>query len=281
MRSRVGLLHPGQMGAAIATRLDTEVLWCPDGRSAGTRERADQAGLHSASITDLAECDVILSVVDPAAAEDVAAALMTAGFRDGLYIDANAIRPDRAQTLADDVGKVGADMIDACIVGPPPRDGARTRMFLSGPPDSRHRAAELLGTAVEITELDDVPGRASALKLSHTVAQKATRTLGALAHAMATQHGVDDHLTSLAAAAPHPAANPEQLPGVAARAWRWHPELDDTARALTDAGLPGEALDDIADILRLWTPLKDDPTADLDTVLGLLSAGPPPPEGDA
>lgn len=212
MRSRVGLLHPGQMGAAIATRLDTEVLWCPDGRSAGTRERADQAGLHSASITDLAECDVILSVVDPAAAEDVAAALMTAGFRDGLYIDANAIRPDRAQTLADDVGKVGADMIDACIVGPPPRDGARTRMFLSGPPDSRHRAAELLGTAVEITELDDVPGRASALKLSHTVAQKATRTLGALAHAMATQHGVDDHLTSLAAAAPHPAATRNSSP---------------------------------------------------------------------
>ncbi|GAA3756638.1 NAD(P)-dependent oxidoreductase [Salinactinospora qingdaonensis] len=278
MRTRIGLLHPGQMGAAIAARLNADVLWCPEGRSESTHERADLAALRAAPMADLAKCDVILSVVAPSAAEDVAAAVTAAGFRDGLYIDANAIRPERAQTLADDLAGVGIETIDACIIGPPPRDDARPHMFLSGAPNSRHTAAEILGNAVEITELDDVPGGASALKLSHTVAQKATRTLGALAHAFATKHDVDEHLTALAAASPHPAANPQQLPSVAARAWRWHPELDDTARALADAGLPSEALEDIADVLRRWMPLKDDATASLDSALDLLSTDPPPSE---
>ena len=39
----IGLLHPGEMGAAVGQCLAAgghEVLWVPDGRSAATRKRA-------------------------------------------------------------------------------------------------------------------------------------------------------------------------------------------------------------------------------------------------
>ena len=45
----IGLLHPGQMGAAIGAQLvgaGHAVLWCRSGRSASTARRAEAAGLH-------------------------------------------------------------------------------------------------------------------------------------------------------------------------------------------------------------------------------------------
>ena len=44
---RVGLLHPGQMGASVgaaAMAAGAEVLWASEGRSPATRERAESAG---------------------------------------------------------------------------------------------------------------------------------------------------------------------------------------------------------------------------------------------
>ena len=45
----VGLLHPGEMGAAVGEDLLTaghHVVWASAGRSAETRERAELAGLE-------------------------------------------------------------------------------------------------------------------------------------------------------------------------------------------------------------------------------------------
>jgi len=53
-RPVIGLLHPGQMGAAIgaqARRNGIPVWWCPEGRSGRTQQRAERAGLTPA--TDL------------------------------------------------------------------------------------------------------------------------------------------------------------------------------------------------------------------------------------
>ena len=43
----IGLLHPGEMGAAVGqclTAAGHRVLWVPEGRSAATRKRAAEAG---------------------------------------------------------------------------------------------------------------------------------------------------------------------------------------------------------------------------------------------
>jgi hypothetical protein len=44
----VGLLHPGEMGAAVGTAANAEVIWASEGRSDATRLRAP-AGFHRAA----------------------------------------------------------------------------------------------------------------------------------------------------------------------------------------------------------------------------------------
>jgi hypothetical protein len=39
-RMSVAVLHPGEMGAAVAACLGPGVIWAPEGRSAATAERA-------------------------------------------------------------------------------------------------------------------------------------------------------------------------------------------------------------------------------------------------
>src|SRR5690242_18131767 len=97
----IGVLHPGEMGAALGARLGERghvVAWAGDGRSAATRARAEAAGLRDAGALDalLAACDVVLSVCPPHAALGVARAV--AGYR-GLFVDANAVSPATAAEI--------------------------------------------------------------------------------------------------------------------------------------------------------------------------------------
>ena len=92
----VGLLHPGEMGAALGAALarrGVTVVWASEDRSNATSERATTAGLEDVgSIRQLAHrSDVIVSVCPPHAAADVAESV--AGFR-GIFVDANAIAPE-------------------------------------------------------------------------------------------------------------------------------------------------------------------------------------------
>src|SRR5690348_899695 len=84
----VGILHPGEMGAAFAAALPG-AWWASAGRSEATAERARRAGMRDASTVAelLARCEVVLSICPPHAA--VAVAGQAAGFG-GLYVDANA-----------------------------------------------------------------------------------------------------------------------------------------------------------------------------------------------
>src|SRR3954471_10056760 len=97
----VGLLHPGEMGAAVGAVLTGrghDVVWASERRSEETRARADAAGLRDVgTATDVGRSDVVLSICPPAAALDVARTV--AGFT-GLYVDANAVSPATARRVA-------------------------------------------------------------------------------------------------------------------------------------------------------------------------------------
>src|SRR4029453_14548807 len=71
----VGVLHPGSMGAAIAAqarRVGATVLWCPAGRSAATKQRAQDADLLAVeSLTELVDRSDILICLCPPAHADV------------------------------------------------------------------------------------------------------------------------------------------------------------------------------------------------------------------
>src|SRR6201996_4368290 len=103
----IGLLHPGEMGAAIGRCLVEQghtVLWLPQGRGPATAHRAAAAGLtEAASLADLTgRAEVIFSVCPPQAARAVAESVIETpgGFR-GRFVDANAIAPQTVRTLAE------------------------------------------------------------------------------------------------------------------------------------------------------------------------------------
>src|SRR3981081_1808764 len=132
----VGLLHPGEMGSAIGAVLAErghQVRWASEGPGPGATRRGRAAGLEDAGTVSrlVAGCAVVLSVCPPHAAEDVAGQVAAAGFG-GLYLDANAISPASARSVAAILQTAGAIYVDGGIVGPPPRAAETTRLYLSG-----------------------------------------------------------------------------------------------------------------------------------------------------
>src|ERR1700760_2989590 len=99
----VGLLHPGEMGAAVGGCLVSvghEVLWDPAGRSRASTGRALAAGLTGVSFSRLVgRAQVILSICPPHAAREVAQQVAGAGYA-GCYVDANAVSPGTAEEVA-------------------------------------------------------------------------------------------------------------------------------------------------------------------------------------
>jgi 3-hydroxyisobutyrate dehydrogenase-like beta-hydroxyacid dehydrogenase len=251
----IGLLHPGRMGAAVGRQLASKghrVLWDPTGRSAATAERADEAGLERAG--DLAAtCEVIISLCPPASAEQVAEGVT--GF-DGIFVEANAISPARVRQIAERADRV----VDGCVIGPPPSDETGARLYLSGAARDVETIAALFdGTAVDAVAIESGVGQASALKMAYGSYNKTMGALAAVSHALAETYGVGDHLlTEARRLTGHQLADPGRLPSVAARAWRWAPEMDEVAATLEDAGLPAELAEGAAAVFRRWDEDRDD-----------------------
>src|SRR5262245_15494812 len=123
------------MGAAVARqamRAGARVFWCPAGRSEATARRARQAGIEA--VDDLAalarQCRTVISLCPPAAAEQVAEqvaeSVRGAGF-DGTFVEANAISPRRMMAIGDLLATAGLQVVDACVIGPPPWEAEPAR----------------------------------------------------------------------------------------------------------------------------------------------------------
>ncbi|MFF9607600.1 DUF1932 domain-containing protein [Streptomyces sp. NPDC014684] len=272
----VGILHPGSMGAAVAACAATNaaaVLWCETGRSTASVERAAQFGLTSvATLAELLDrSDIVISLVPPAAAEDLARDVAAHRFA-GVYVEANAINPTRTQRVAG-LLEPDATVVDGGVVGSPPVGGKMPTLYLSGPAAATERVEVLFaGTALRTTVLGTEVGKASALKLSYASFQKTSRVLVALAVGMAREHGVDQQLIEVASRRTDSyLAEPEYVAKTAARAWRWGPELEEAADALEAAGLPPAMLHAAASTLARWNDAKDDGELTLTDALDRLA----------
>ncbi|MEU1189132.1 DUF1932 domain-containing protein [Streptomyces sp. NPDC005859] len=263
----VGILHPGAMGVRVAAQAMTagaEVWWLPQGRSAASRDRAAGLGLRSAaSVEELtAACEVVLSVCPPAAALDVAGQVAAAGFR-GVYVDANAVSPERMADITGVFEGGAVTVVDGGITGPPPREKGRTRLYLSGDDSAVARASALFdATALTPVTPAGPVGRASALKLAFAAYNKISYALAAQACALADGHGVLDDLIDLAKRMlpDTPPAATEHLAAAGPRAWRWEPEMREIARACRGVGVPSDFAEAAAETFGRWDAHKDDPT---------------------
>ncbi|MFI6881165.1 DUF1932 domain-containing protein [Streptomyces sp. NPDC050400] len=272
----VGILHPGSMGAAVAACAATNtaaVLWCETGRSLASVERAAQFGLTPVSTLPelLDRSDIVISLCPPAAAEDQAHEVAAHRFT-GVYVEANAINPERTKRIAA-LLEPDATIVDGGVVGSPPVGGKTPTLYLSGRDDATTRIEALfVGTAVRTTVLGTEIGKASALKLAYASFQKTSRVLVALAVGIAREHGVDQELIEVASRRTDSyLAEPEYVATTAARAWRWGPELEEAADALAAAGLPPAMLRAAASTLARWNDAKDDGELTLTDALDRLA----------
>ncbi|MGH3768623.1 MAG: DUF1932 domain-containing protein [Pseudonocardiaceae bacterium] len=274
----VGLLHPGRMGAAIAAQITSNghtILWCPDGRSPATLRRAEDAGLRPVPLGELlADSEVVVSICPPAVAEEIATTVAGFGYR-GIYVEANAISPARMLRIASRVAEAGTTVVDGCIFGPPPGGQPPARLYLAGDPTASHRVADLFtGSLAEPVILGSHPGQASALKMTFACFQRTSRIAAALAHALADDHAITQALLAEAERMPRDIlANRDFLPSVAARAWRWAPEMHEVADTLRAQHLPPDLALASAAILQHWADCPDQQT-DLDNVLRQLHMPP-------
>ena len=277
---KITILHPGQMGVSIAASAKNggnAVYWVSDGRSLETRVRAEQQGLiEIGSVAEAAAVStIIISVCPPHAAEIVAEQVIAAGFR-GLFVDANAISPQRAGRIGEMMTAANAAFVDGGIIGGPAWEPNRTWLYLSGV-ESERVAACFSNGPLEVEAIGVEAGKASALKMCFAAYTKGATALlcGILATAesLSVREDLERHWSRNGSNFAVETA--ERVRRVTAKAWRFAGEMEEIAATFELAGLPGGFHYAAADIYRRMAHFKGaEETPDLGTVLEALQNQP-------
>lgn len=271
----IAVIHPGTMGATViaaAAAGGADVRWASEGRSPETAQRARDAGATDAmSLERLVEgADLVISVVPPGAALEVAAEVARLGAPPGAgYVDANAVAPATAGRVGRIVTDAGFDYVDGGIVGPATASPGSTRLYLAG--EAAVVVAELFeGSVLEPVVLDGNVGAASALKMAFAAYTKGTGALLMTIRALAGHYGVDEVLLAeWARSIPElPQRSDRVLERIPAKAWRFVAEMNEIATACADAGLPTGFHQAAAEIFRRVGP--PGPTSDPHEVVARL-----------
>ncbi len=265
----IGVLHPGEMGAALGAALRAKgetVLWASSGRSAPTADRAGKAGLEDVvTLEELARrSDIVLAVCPPHAAVDLARSMPSFA---GLYVDANAVSPTTARTIAGLLSRY----VDGGIIGPPPRTFGTTRLYLSG--DEAPLLVDLFAdTIVEARVVSEDAAAASAVKMAFAAWTKGTSALLLAIRAVARAEGIEETLldewrTSLPQL---PKQSNEAAHSALAKGWRWVGEMTEIAETFTAAGLPDGFHRAAAEIYRRLPHAPADADVSLERVLAAI-----------
>lgn len=245
LNNNIGITSPGDMGQGVAMCIKAmgfNVCMASDGRSARTRSLGEKAGLTDLhSLQNLVkECDMILSVLDPGAAlanaRDIAAACKATG-RKIVFVDCNAVAPQTMSEITAIMNAVGCTVIDAGIIGPPPRNGAKQRFYVSGPnADIMNR---INSPQIQVRIAGEKIGDASAVKMCYAALTKGSIALGTELLVAAEKLGVGKTLE-----AEFKASQAELYESVLSRsanmpfkAYRWVPEMNEIAKTFEGVGM--------------------------------------------
>jgi 3-hydroxyisobutyrate dehydrogenase-like beta-hydroxyacid dehydrogenase len=251
--ARVGLLFPGEMGALVGSAVNGDVLWASEGRSEATRRRAESFRDIGTVRELVAESEVVISLCPPAIAEDVAGEVAAEGFA-GIYVEGNAIAPERVERIAGYLRCVDGAVISARNVN----------LYLSGEPDDVAEIAALFPSGeVKPIPLEGGVGAASALKMAFGGWNKIGSALTAQAYAIARAYGVEDALAG-------EGVDSVRFVRSARKAWRWAPEMNEVADTCRALGLPEGMGRGAAELFTRWDAHRDAP-AELDRLLDDLT----------
>jgi 3-hydroxyisobutyrate dehydrogenase-like beta-hydroxyacid dehydrogenase len=243
MMKKIGILHPGQMGISVAVSIRNsghEVYWASERRSQQTRERAESHDLLDiGTLSALCQaCEMIVSVCPPHAAEDVANSVIAQGFR-GIFVEANAIAPEKTIRIGRVVTEAGIAYVDGGIIGGPAWKAGTTRLYLSGE-SAREVAAAISGGALGVCVNGDEIGDASALKMVYAAYTKGTTALlcgiMAVAEALGVREDLEGEWVKWEGDFAEQTRN--RVRRVTAKAWRFEGEMEEIASTFGAAGLP-------------------------------------------
>jgi hypothetical protein len=158
---------------------------------------------------------------------------------EGVFVDANAIAPETARSVGRTVEKAGASFVDGGIIGPPPVEAGRSRLYLSGVREAEV-AALFAGSNLETIAMRAPAGAASALKACYAAWTKGATALLAGVRALAESEGVEAALLAeWKLSQPGADKRSEAVTLQARKAWRWVGEMEEIAASFESVGLPG------------------------------------------
>jgi 3-hydroxyisobutyrate dehydrogenase-like beta-hydroxyacid dehydrogenase len=241
--TKISVLHPGEMGISIAASAINnghEVYWLSSGRSKKTRARAEKFDLIEIdSLFQLCQtCEVMISVCPPHAAEEVAMSVSEAGFR-GLYLDANAISPQRTVKIAQRLAANGIQFVDGGIIGGPAWKPNETWLYLSGERATEFESCFSKGP-LETKVVGNEIGKASALKMCYAAYTKGTSALLSAILATAEALNVREELYQQWDMDEENFSEQvnRRVARVTAKAWRFEGEMREIASTFREVGLP-------------------------------------------
>jgi 3-hydroxyisobutyrate dehydrogenase-like beta-hydroxyacid dehydrogenase len=260
--SKIGILHPGQMGisvAASAIKNGHQVYWTSAGRSDKTRAHAEKYELIEApSVSELCQVsEIIISVCPPHVAEDVARSVLETRFM-GLYLDANAISPQRAFKIGQMMEAHGIRFVDGGIIGGPAWEPKSTWLYLSGQDADKFADCFTKGP-LETKIVSGEIGKASALKMCYAAYTKGTTALLAAILSSAESLGVREELYEqwdMDDKGFSEQVN-QRVSRVTSKAWRFEGEMKEIADTFREAGLPNGFHEAAAEIYHRMAAFKD------------------------
>jgi len=255
----IGILSPGDMGQAIAAVLNQhglKTIAALNERSERTRQLAAQVNIQDVgSLKQLViESDVVLSILVPAAAieaaKQVAEAISNVG-KNTLYVDCNAISPQKARNIAQLIESAGGQFIDASIIGPQPRVPNRTRIYASG--TQAVELKQLRDYGLDIRVIGDEIGHASGLKISYAALTKGLTAIGTQLLIAAHRFGLDEQLWDELSSSQPELVNilTRSIPSMTPKAHRWVGEMEEIAETFDALGLSDRTFQGAADVYRL------------------------------
>jgi 3-hydroxyisobutyrate dehydrogenase-like beta-hydroxyacid dehydrogenase len=211
-----------------------------------------------------------MCVCPPDAAEDVANQVIAQGFS-GLYVDGNAISPQRTKTIADTVGEAGIAFVDGSIIGGPAWEPGRTWLYLSG--EKAETIADCFAAGpLETQVLGDKIGKASAIKMCFAAYTKGRTALLSVILATAEAFVVRNELEEQWSRY-WPEFTEETHHRIAigaSKAWRFAGEMEEISATFEAAGLPGGFHAAAAELYQRLTQFKDDTSVQVDDILQAL-----------
>lgn len=267
----VGVVSPGDMGQAIARRIKESGLsvhTALDGRSERTRTLAREAGINDCGSMEklVAACELVLSVINPGealnVARQVAAAMSKTGHRIA-FADLNAVSPQTARDTDRLIRDAGGMFIDGGIIGPPPRgEKDRPRIYVSGP--DAYLMEQINHPNLLVRVMSERIGDASGVKMCYAAMTKGTTALAVELLVAARKLGVEQALEKELRESRNDVFE-WQMKNIAVmppKAYRWVPEMQEIAKTFGELGLTRQIFEGATDIYTMVaaTPLgKESP----------------------